>query len=40
MNVAEMKMLKFACGHIGMDKIENKDIRNKTQVIEMNRKIQ
>jgi hypothetical protein len=30
MNVAEMKMLRFAFGHNNMDKIENKDIRNKT----------
>jgi hypothetical protein len=29
MNVAEMKMLRFACGQTRMDKIENKDIRNK-----------
>jgi hypothetical protein len=40
MNVAEMKMLSFACGHTRMDMIENKDIRNKTKVIEMHRKIQ
>jgi hypothetical protein len=39
MNVAEMKMLRFACGHTRMDKIENKDIRNKTKVTEMHRKI-
>jgi hypothetical protein len=35
-----MKMLRFACGHTRMDKIENKDIRNKTKVTEMHRKIQ
>jgi hypothetical protein len=38
MKVAEMKMLRFACGHTRMDKIENKDIRNKTKVTEMHRK--
>jgi hypothetical protein len=37
MNVAEMKI---ACGHTRMDKIENKDIRNKTKVTEIHRKIQ
>jgi hypothetical protein len=40
MNAAEIKMLRFACGHIRMDKIENKDIRNKMKVTEMHRKIQ
>jgi hypothetical protein len=40
MNVAEMKKLTFACGHTRMDKIENKDNRNKTKVTEMHRNIQ
>jgi hypothetical protein len=35
-----MKMLRFACGHTRIDKIENKDIRNKAKVTEMYRKIQ
>jgi hypothetical protein len=39
-NVTEMKKLRFACGHTRMDKIENKDNRNKTKVTEMHRKIQ
>jgi hypothetical protein len=39
-NVAEMKMLRFACGHTRLDKIENKEIRNRMKVTEMHRKIQ
>jgi hypothetical protein len=35
MNKAEMKMLRFASGHTRMDNIENKDIRKKTKVTEM-----
>jgi hypothetical protein len=35
-----MKMLRFAFGHTRMDKIENKNIENKTKVTEMHRKIQ
>jgi hypothetical protein len=27
--VAEMKMLTFACGYTRLDKIENKEIRNR-----------
>jgi GTP-binding protein EngB required for normal cell division len=39
-NVAEMKMLRFACVHTRLDKIENKEIRNRMKVMEMHRKIQ
>jgi hypothetical protein len=39
-NVSEMKMLRFACGHTRLDKIENKEIRNRMKVTEMHRKIQ
>jgi hypothetical protein len=38
-NVAEMKMLRFACGHTRLYKIENKEIRNNMKVTEMHRKI-
>jgi hypothetical protein len=33
-------MLKFSCGHKGLDKIENKVIRNRMKVTEIDRKIQ
>ena len=40
MDVAEMKMLYWACGHTRLDHIKNEDIRRRVRVTEVNRKIQ
>ena len=40
MDVAEMKMLRWACGHTRLDRIENSKIREKMRVTEVHRKIQ
>ena len=40
MNVAEMKMLRWACGHTRLDHIRNEDIRRRVRVTEVHRKIQ
>ena len=40
LDVAEMKMLRWACGHTRMDRIENKKIRERMKVKEVHKKIQ
>jgi hypothetical protein len=39
-NVAEMKFLRFACGHTRLDKIENNEKRNRMNITEIHRKMQ
>ncbi|KAM1079573.1 hypothetical protein ACFX2B_014121 [Malus domestica] len=39
MGVAEMRMLRWMCGHTGNDKIRNEDIRGKVGVAEIVRKL-
>ena len=40
MDVAEMKMLRWACGHTRLDHIENEEIRRRVRVTEVHKKIQ
>ncbi|XP_070021990.1 uncharacterized protein [Nicotiana sylvestris] len=40
MKVAEMRMLKWMCGHTRLDKIRNEDIREKVGVTPMDDKMQ
>lgn len=40
LNVAEMKMLRWACGHTRLDRIENREIRERVKVTEIHKKIQ
>ena len=40
MDVAEMKMIRWACGHRRLDHIENEDIRRRVRVTEVHGKIQ
>ena len=40
MDVAEMKMLRWACGHSRLDHIENEEIRSRVGVTEVHKKIQ
>ena len=40
MDVAEMRMLRWACGVTKMDRITNQEIRNRTKVTEVHKKIQ
>ena len=40
LNVAEMKMLRWACGHTRLDRIENQEIRKRMKVTELHKKVQ
>ena len=40
LNVVEMDMLRWACGHTLKDRVENRAIRERAKVAEMHRKIQ
>ena len=40
MDVTEMKMLRWACGHTRLHHIENEDIRRRVRVTDVHRKIQ
>ena len=40
LNVAEMKMLRWASGHTLLDRIENEEIRRRTKVTELHAKVQ
>ena len=40
MDVAELKMLRSACGHTRLDHVENEDIRKRVKVTEVHKKVQ
>ena len=40
LDVAEMKMLRWACGHTRLDRIENQVIRERVKVTEIHKKVQ